>query len=173
MPSQTLYLQKWKVVHKLSIMESDETRELLRIADQAEAAPYVDYPPTPWWYYPAVGGWAAAMVGNFAWLHEQKAVFFGILATLIVAEVVFITWMSRRHGALPMPGQGTPPAEIRVEWNRYFVSLPIVAGLIALAWWIVGIAVAAAVTFVAVTGGLMIYERRYARAAAAVRARLA
>lgn len=44
------------MVTKLSTMESDEARELLKVAERAEAAPYLDYPPTPWWYYPVVGG---------------------------------------------------------------------------------------------------------------------
>ena len=31
-------------------------------AERAAAAPYVDYPPTPAWYAPAVGAWSAAVV---------------------------------------------------------------------------------------------------------------
>ena len=154
-------------------MESDQARELLRIAERAEAAPYVDYPPTPWWYHPAVGGWAAAMIATFTWWRENIGLFVGSMAILIVAEFVFLGWMSRRHGAFPMPGKGTPPAEIRVEWNRYFLALPIVAGLIAVVWWLLGVATAAAVAFVVITCGLMVYERRYAKAAAMVRVRLA
>lgn len=79
--------------------------------------------------------------------------------------------MSKRHGAFPMPGKGTPPAEIRVEWNRYFLALPVVAGVVTLTWWRVGIPAAAAVTFVLITGGLLINERRYNHAAAAVPAK--
>jgi hypothetical protein len=153
-------------------MESDEPRALLKIAERAAAAPYIDYPPTPSWYYPAVGGWAAAMVGVFTWFRVEPIAFFGTLFLLIVIEFAFVGWMSKRHGAFPMPGKGTPPAEIRVEWNRYFLALPVVAGVVALTWWLVGIPAAAAVTFVLITGGLLIYERRYNRAAAAVRVRL-
>ena len=153
-------------------MESDEARDLLRIAERAEAAPYVDHPPTPWWYYPAVGGWAAAMIGTFTWWRENIGLLVGSMALLIVVEVMFLGWMSRRHGAFPMPGKGTPPAEIRVEWNRYFMAMPIVAGLIVVAWWLVGVGLAALVAFLLITGGLFVYERRYEKAACAVRARL-
>lgn len=41
------------------------------------------------------------------------------------------------------------------------------------AWWFVGVPVAAAVAFVLVTAGLVVYERKYAVAAGRVRDRLA
>ncbi|WP_460491309.1 hypothetical protein [Dactylosporangium cerinum] len=41
-------------------MESDEVREQLALVQRAEAAPYIDYPPTPWWYSPrSARGWRA------------------------------------------------------------------------------------------------------------------
>ena len=43
-------------------MESNESaRDLLREADRAEAAPWVDFPPTPAWYPASVGIWGAAL----------------------------------------------------------------------------------------------------------------
>lgn len=167
------HLHKWKAIPKLSGMESDEARELLRVAERAEAAPYLDYPPTPWWYYPVIGAWAAGMIGAFTWWRESIPLFVGTLVVLIVAEIVFLNWMQRRHGALPRPGRGSPPAEIGVEWRNYFVALPIVAVVVAGAWVLGGVLAAAGVAFVLITGGLVIYEKRYARAAEAVRARLA
>jgi hypothetical protein len=165
-------LHKWKAILKLSIMESEEARELLRVAERAEAAPYLDYPPTPWWYYPVIGAWAAGMIGAFAWWRESIPLFVGTLAILIVLEIVFINWMQRRHGSLPQPGRGRPPAEIGVVWRGYFMALPAVAALVAVSWWLGGVATAAAVAFVLVTGGLVIYEKRYELAAEATRARL-
>ncbi|WP_207843167.1 hypothetical protein [Williamsia soli] len=153
-------------------MESDEARELLTVAERAEAAPYLDYPPTPWWYYPVIGAWVAGMIGAFAWWRESIPLFVGTLVVLIIAEIAFITWMQRRHGSLPQPGRGKPPAEIGVVWRGYFTALPVVALLVAAAWWVGGVVIAAAVAFVLVTGGLVIYEKRYERAAAATRARL-
>ena len=156
----------------VSNMESDEARQQLGIALRAEAAPYIDYPPTPWWYFPAVGAWAAGMIGAFTWWRSNVAMFLGVLAALIAVELVFIAWMRRRHGALPMPGRGTPPREIAAAWRGYAAGLLAVAVAVALTWWLAGTPVAAGVAFVLVTAGLVMYERRYASAAAKVRSRL-
>jgi hypothetical protein len=153
-------------------MESDP-REQLAIIERAAAAPYVKFPATPWWYSPMVGLWAAAMIGAFTWWRENTALFAASLAVLISLEGAFIAWIQRRHGALPMPGRGTPPPEIGRVWRGYFLALPVVAGLIALAWWLGGVPVAAVTAFIVVTAGLAYYERRYAVAAAKVRERLA
>jgi hypothetical protein len=165
-------LQKWKAILKLSTVESEQARELLAVAERAEAAPYLDYPPTPWWYYPAVGAWAAAMIGTFAWWRQSIPLFVGSLAVLILLEIVFLRWMTRRHGALPTPGRGTPPPEIGAVWRGYFMALPGIALLVGVSWWLGDVPVAACVAFVSITGGLVFYEKRYARAADAVRARL-
>ena len=43
-------------------METNMTpEEQLRQVERAQTAPWVDYPPTPNWYYPAVGLWLGAM----------------------------------------------------------------------------------------------------------------
>ncbi|WP_328991421.1 hypothetical protein OG394_34630 [Kribbella sp. NBC_01245] len=153
-------------------MESD-AREQLAMVERAEAAPYVDYPPTPWWYFPSVGLWAAALIAAFAWWRENTVLFIGTIVVLVALEGAFIAWMSRRHGALPMPGRGTPPAEIAVVWRGYFAGVAVVVAVVGLVWWLAGPPVAAPVTFVLVTAGLVLYERRYAVAAAKVRERLA
>ena len=152
-------------------MESD-AREQLQIIERAAAAPYVNYPATPWWYSPLVGLWAAAMIGAFTWWRENTALFAASLAILIALEGAFIAWIQRRHGALPMPGRGTPRRR-SVGSGAATSWLPVVAGLIALAWWLGGVPVAAVTAFVVVTAGLAYYERRYAVAAAKVRERLA
>lgn len=146
---------------------------MLKVAERAEAAPYLDYPTTPWWYYPAIGAWAAGMIGAFVWWRESIPMFAGTLAALIIAEIAFINWMQRRHGAMPVPGRGTPPKEIGAVWRGYFLALPVVALAIAAVWWLGSVLVAAAAAFVLVTGGLVVYEKRYQRAVDAVRARLA
>lgn len=143
------------------------------MVERAEAAPYVDYPPTPWWYFPSVGLWAAALIAAFAWWRENTVLFIGTIVVLVALEGAFIAWMSRRHGALPMPGRGTPPAEIAVVWRGYFAGVAVVVAVVGLVWWLAGPPVAAPVTFVLVTAGLVLYERRYAVAAAKVRERLA
>ena len=166
------YLPTWKVPHKLSIMESTTPSEQLRAVEQGQAAPYISFPPTPWWYFPAIGAWAAAFVGAFSWWRVNGALFASSIALLITLEVLFIGWMKRRHGALPMPGHGRPPAEIASVWRGYLAGLVVVVAAIAVAWWLGGAAVGAGVAFVTVTAGVAVYERRYAAAAARVRARL-
>ena len=151
-------------------MESD-AQEQLRILERAEAAPYISYPVTPW-YSPVMGLWAAAMIGVFTWWRSNGALFVASLVVLIALEVAFLAWMQRRHGAMPMPGRGTPPKEIGAVWRGYVLSVPVVAVLVTLAWWLVGVPAAAVTAFVVVTAGLAYYERRYAQAAAKVRERL-
>jgi hypothetical protein len=152
-------------------MESD-AEEQLRVLERAEAAPYVTYPKTPWWYSPVVGLWAAALVGAFTWWRTSAALFLGSLVALVALELWFVTWMRRRHGAMPMPGRGKPPREIAAIWVRYFAAVPIVVVLVALAWWLGGVPAGAGAAFLLVTVGLWYYERRYAVAAAEVRERL-
>ncbi|MEV4621135.1 hypothetical protein AB0J74_20800 [Asanoa sp. NPDC049573] len=154
-------------------MESYVAREQLDIVRRSEAAPYIDYPATPWWYSPAIGAWAAAMIGVFSWWRANLPLAIGLLVLLIALEAGFIGWMRRRHGALPMPGRGTPPREIAAVWRGYGIAVPVVAFVVGLTWWLAGAPSAAAVAFVLVTAGLAAYERRYAVAAAKVRSRLA
>ncbi|MER7006214.1 hypothetical protein ABT297_24655 [Dactylosporangium sp. NPDC000555] len=154
-------------------MESGQVREQLLLVERAAAAPYVQYPPTPWWYAPIVGAWTAAFIAGFAWWRENGAIFTAWLGILLAAEALFLIWMRRRHGALPMPGHGKPPAEIAAVWRGYFVGVAAIAVLVALAWWFGGVPVAAAAAFALVTAGLVIYERKYAIAAGKVRDRLA
>lgn len=73
---------------------------------------------------------------------------------------------------MPMPGRGTPPKEIGAVWRGYYLSLSVVAVLVTLAWWLVGVPAAAVTAFVVITAGLAYYERHYAQAAAKVRERL-
>ena len=153
-------------------MESTPPDEQLRAIAQGEAAPYVRYPPTPWWYSPAVGAWAAVFVGAFSWWRVNGPLFISALVVLIAVEGVFIGWLKRRHGALPWPGYGRPPAEIAAVYRGFAAGFVVVAAAVAVSWWLGGAPVGAAVTFVTVTAGLALYERRYTRAAARVRERL-
>ncbi|WP_027342128.1 hypothetical protein [Hamadaea tsunoensis] len=153
-------------------MESVEARDQLILVERSAAAPYVQYPPTPWWYPPVVGAWTAALIGAFAWYRVNGAMFFASLAIVLAAEGWFLAWMRRRHGALPMLGHGRPPAEIGSVYRGYFAGLAVVVVVVAAAWWLGGVPVGAAVAFVAVTAGIALYERKYAAAAAKVRDRL-
>ncbi|WP_350281355.1 hypothetical protein [Kribbella sp. HUAS MG21] len=152
-------------------MESD-AQEQLRIIERAEAAPYVSYPKTPWWYPPVVGLWMGALIAVYTWWREREALFFPALVALIGLEIVFVIWMQRRHGALPFPGRGRPPREIGRIWKQYFAVAPVIVVLVAVVWWLAGGPAAAIAAFVLVTAGIWYYEHRYAIAAAQVRERL-
>lgn len=157
---------------------SDEYRARLAVelheAERAAAAPYVSYPPTPWWYSPVIGAWFAAMLAVLAqWSRGSSFVVGLALIGLSGLEVGFIRWMMKRHGAMPWPGKGTPPPEIKRLWNRYFLGGLAVVALVAAVWWQFGVWFAAGAAFVLVTGGLYWYERAYLVAAAEVRTRLA
>jgi hypothetical protein len=155
-----------------SFSAREEALEQLRAVERSEAAPYIHYPPTPWWYSPAVGAWAAAFVGTFVWWRVNAVAFLAALIVLIALDLVFLRWMRRRHGALPMPGHGTPPPEIATIWRAYLLGLVVVVAAVALAWWLGGVLVGSITAFLTVTSGLAIYERRYAAAAARARERL-
>jgi len=152
-------------------VESTPLSDQLRAVERGEAAPYIHFPPTPWWYYPAVGAWTAVFVGAFSW-RASHALFIASLVVLTVLEGLFIGWLRRRHGALPLPGYGRPPAEIASVWRWYAAGAATVFAAVGVAWWLGGVAAGAITAFVTVTAGLAVYERRYARAAAQVRERL-
>ncbi|KAA1425224.1 hypothetical protein FE697_004965 [Mumia zhuanghuii] len=157
-------------------MESDsEIRDQLRELERAEAAPYTSTPPTPWWYVPAAALWA----GSFAALTKltrgddpgriwAAAGIVGLAALI----GVYVGWYQRYHGAAPSL-RGRKPVEIRRVMRGYVVGAVVVLGAIVVAvalapWW-----VCAAVGCVTAGAGLWWYERAYARAAAAAKARLA
>lgn len=151
-------------------MESEQDLAAqLRAAERAAAAPYVVFPPTPRWYPPAVGTWAATLLALFAWGPGTATFAVGLVALLAV-ELGFLRWYARRHGAMPSLRQ--PPAEFRPAFRRYAVGVAVVVALVALAWVLVGEWAAVATTWVAVTAGLAGYERLYAEAARRTRERL-
>lgn len=152
-------------------MESD-AEEQLRIIERAEAAPYISYPKTPWWYPPVAGLWVASLIGAFTWWRESGLLFVGSLAVLLALAVAVLTWMQRRHGAMPFPGRGRPPREIGAILVRYLLAVPVLVVAVGLVWWLAGVLAGAVAAFVLVTACLWYYEPRYAVAAAKVRERL-
>ena len=152
-------------------MESDPSvPALLRQAERAAAAPYVDYPATPHWYPPAVGAWAAAMVLAVASLPDHPVVATIGLVVLVAGEAAFFAWYRRYRQTMPSL-QGAPH-EISDAFRRYAVGLFVVLALCGLTFLVAGLMACVVVTFVLVTGGLAIYERHYANAAQAARDRL-
>lgn len=155
-----------------SSMQSDLRDELRRL-ERAEAAPYVGCPPTPRWYVPATGLWAAAYSGNVVWMRAggpQWAVL-PILVVLVIVAGVFIGWYRRYHGALPSL-RGPKPPEIRRAYVNYLVGATVVAAALVFLIWAVPPAAPIA-ALVLVSGGVWLYERAYRRAADRLRKRLA
>lgn len=155
----------------VSTMETTpDPRQQLEEADRAAAAPYVDYPRTPTWYAPAVGAWSAALVAVLAARNSHPVLSVALVLALVAAEVGFIAWYRTKRGT--MPSLRHVPPEIRSEMTRYVVGLVVVMAAVLAAAVLLSWVVAAVLAFVLVTAGLTAYERRYARAAAATRARL-
>lgn len=155
----------------LSDMESDfDGRQALLDAQRAAAAPYVDYPRLPAWYPPAAGLWGTAFTATQLFLRDEQPVFFVVLSALVAIEVAFMVRQRRSRGT--MPSMRGVPQELR--WTFAYFALGVVAVLgavIAGCVWLPA-PFALVLTFVLVTAGVAAYERQYATAAAAVRARL-
>lgn len=151
-------------------MEND-ARELMAEVERAEAAPYIHYPPTPWWYGPYFGLYFVGLVLALAWA-RNLLVYFPVLVALLGSLFLMIRHMKRRNGVLPMPGRGNPPPEIARVYRRYFWSLLPVGAVLLACWFLLPPVSTAAVAFATVTGGFVVYDRYYGRAAAAARERL-
>ncbi|SFB70735.1 hypothetical protein SAMN04487968_10159 [Nocardioides terrae] len=149
-------------------MESDEVRRALRDADRAEAAPWTDYPPTPRWYPPAVGVWAALVTLAFGEIDSHLRV--AVVLALVAVEIGFVRWYVRHRGGV-MP-TGAAPREFRGA----IVGFVVAAALIVIGTWVLVTTVdgwvGAAVALVTTTVAIGWYERAYAEAANRARERL-
>ena len=162
----------------VSDMESDQfsddtslsTQQQIDLAERASAAPFVDYPPTPGWYAPVIGLWAAGMTAVASNMSDNKAIMFPLLFTLIVLEFAFLSWYRRFMGT--MPNLKNAPAEIKSEMHRYLAGVLVSAAAIVLAVIVIGWWAGSIVAFATVTIGLTVYERRYAAAATRAKQRL-
>ncbi len=156
-----------KVIDMVSIMESNEIRAALQGAERAEAAPWVDYPPTPRWYPLATGIWAAALTISFQ--IEQSMVRALVVIALVGVELAFIGWYRRYRGTMP---SGKAPQEFRPAINRFAfgnvltASVVVAISLAGLPW------LAAVIALLVVTATFTWYERAYAGAAQRARERL-
>ena len=159
-------------MHMLSTMESSpDHRQDLAAAERAAAAPYVDYPPTPTWYPSAVGAWSAALLAALTLLDRHPVLRVVALVSLVAVEGAFFAWYRGYRGTMPTLRHA--PAEINEEFRRYWLGLLVIVGLIAGTALFVSQVAAVGLTFLLVSAGAAAYERRYARAAEATRARLA
>lgn len=148
---------------------SDSAREMLQAADRAAAAPWTDYPPTPWWYPPATGVWAGLLVLVIGQQDSRPALSVVGLVALIAVEFGFVAWYRRYRGTMP---SSAPPEEFRAAMARLLLGAVAIGGLGWLLAHGVGMLAAATAVGVLVTVLITWYERAYAAAAAAARARL-
>ena len=151
-------------------IDREAAQHLLADAERAAAAPYVDYPPTPRWYPVAAGLWAAGLTLTVTAAWGRPLIFVPAIAVLLVVEALFLVWYRRYRRT--MPDLRAAPVELRSEFRRFAVGVVGVVAAVVIAEWLAGPWMAAVTTFVAVAAGVLLYERRYATAAAATRARL-
>ena len=145
-------------------------RTALADAERAATLPFTEYPPTPWWFPPAVGAWSALMVLAVDSIDSAPAVFLPLLVALLALEGAFFAWYRRRSGMWPSLRQAPPEFVAPLRW--YAVGVLAILAAIAVCWWASGPGLAAVVAFVLVTAGLWRYERAYASAADATRRRV-
>ena len=150
-------------------MESHEIRDSLRQADRSEAAPWIDYPPTPRWYPIATGVWAAALTVAFTALEDGLRLL--VLLALIGAELAFVRWYVRYRGGV-MP-TGPAPREFRRAITLFGLGAVTVVGGAYLLIVTVSPWVAAGYVLVSTMAVIAWYEHAYADAARRTRKRLA
>ena len=153
----------------VSIMESDFTpRQALAEAERGAVAAWIDYPPTPWWYFPGMGAWVTAWVLVLTelrglWLVTAE------LATVVIGSG-FLGWYRRVRGAWPKITNS--PKEFQHAIRGYLAGVVVLVLTVILLAVVAGAIVAAPVAFVGVTGGLLWYEKAYERAATRTRQRV-
>jgi hypothetical protein len=156
----------------VSIMETDATpQEALAAAERATASVWTDYPPTPAWYYPAVGAWGAVLVYAISGV-DSSAVQVPVILGLTALGGGFMGWYQRYRGAMPKLTSAPP------EFRRAILAFFAVYAVLIAAVVVVGFALdlplaAAAGTFVVATAGLYVYEKAYESAARRTKDRLA
>lgn len=162
----------WKVTSMVADMESSpNTHQDLADAERAAASVYVDYPPLSAWYPPLAGVWSAALVAALVLLQDRPFFFLIAVVALMGLDLWFIAWYRVRRGT--MPSMRNAPREIRREMQLFCVALVPVVVVITVSIVALPPVVSIVLTLVLVTTGVAVYERRYARAADAVRARVA
>jgi uncharacterized protein YneF (UPF0154 family) len=157
----------------VSAMESNLSPEdELAIAERAAVAPWIDLPPTPWWYAPSLGLLEGLIVFVLGERETLPSVWYVVL--LLVLVVLMGAWVGAvmaRRGAMPRL-RGAPP-EFVPTIRAYFAGFALLLLVVVIVFVAVDSRAAAVVVAVGTTGGLLLYERRYAAAAEAVCRRLA
>lgn len=136
---------------------------MLRDADRAEAAPWIEFPATPWWYVPIASIWIGGVV--LALSYRSMLLFFALVA----AELLFLTWYRRCRGMWPT---GPAPREYRRPITLAGASIFASLGVAAVVWLFAG-PWGSAITMAVLSAAILTwYERAYADAARRTRERL-
>ncbi len=141
----------------------------LREQERAAALPYTEYPPTPRWFPVATGLWFAALLAAILYLRDSWT-YAPVVLALIAFELGFLVWYRRKRGT--MPSLRGAPREFRRACAQYLAGVLVVLLVVAAAVRWLPDPVAILICFALVTAGTAAYERLYARAAEATRARL-
>ncbi len=150
-----------------------ESNDLLRDLDQAAARPFIDYPPTPWWYPILMGGCFSATAAVLLLIYHGNVVAGIVLGVAaLVAVGIFGGWYRSRWGTWPQMREA--PAEIRRAYRRCFAGLFVALVLTVVVGLVSPPVVTVVVAFLVFTALFWGYERKvYPAACADVRARLA
>ncbi len=138
-------------------------------AERLGTVAWTEYPPTPLWFFPAVGAWFAFFMLCMLNMWDN-AVWIAPMIGAVVLEGAFIGWMTKRRGVFPR--LSTMPAEFAPAARWYAVGVAVVVGVGFALMYFVSMLLGAAVVFTLSTAGLYWYEQGYERAAAATRARV-
>ena len=150
-----------------------ETNESLRDLNRAAARPFIEYPPTPWWYPVLMGGYFAAITSAMYFgAAGNLAAELGLFIGAILSMFFFFRWYRTRWGTWPRMSEAPP--EIRRAYTVCFIASGIALALGVIVALLTSATLTVATVFVLFAGLFWAYERKvYPAACAAVRARLA
>lgn len=150
----------------MSTEEREDLAAQLRETERGEAASWVTYPPSPWWWPLAFGAWTFLYVLALGLLDGVAQA--GATFPLALVMVGVIAWERRRRGSWPT---GRPPQQLRRPMTVLFAGLLGIAGVAWLVGKTVGTWPAAALAGVAVAGLVWWYGAAYDRVATQLRGR--
>ncbi|MBG6226506.1 hypothetical protein IWX63_003105 [Arthrobacter sp. CAN_A2] len=155
----------------LSVMEN--TRDALRDAEVAGAAPFVNYPVTQWWYQPLMAGFFTAMVAGPLLISQgQGAAGFALQVAAIIAVSLFYVAYRAKWGTSPR--MRSAPKEVKRAYRWCFVALAGSAVVSVAVWMLLEWQAGLGAIFVTTLTMTWVYERVvYPRAVQQVRERLA
>lgn len=149
-----------------------ESSQLLREADRAAAAPFLDDAGDPWWHPVAAGlGWGALAVVVHLYAEGRSGEATAVLAALLVVQVGTISVLRRRRGVWPRMAEA--PREVRAAYRWFLLGLVVVGVVAGLLWWLLGWMAGVVATACGAALAHLVHGRwGHPRAAAQVRDRL-